>query len=116
MTESMFRLTRNKPPAIRDRQLHRRRRRALVVPGRVARVPDEDARHAAVHADRHEEGHPVLDPLRVHVSDDRVADDRDGEDEKHDDAAEAQAVGDDGADYYIGMTCQLEDILQSRGQ
>lgn len=71
---------------------------------RVARVPDQNAGYAAVHANRHKEGHPVLDLLRVDVSDHRIANDGDGEDKEHDDAAEAEAVGDDRAYYYAQMS------------
>lgn len=106
----------HKPAAVRDRQLQRARRRALVVAGGVARVPDEDARHGAVQARRHQERHAVLGAGEVgaQVRDRGVPDDGQREHEQHERAAQVLAVGeqrhDDGDDRCDGIGGDGEEL------
>lgn len=88
-------LTSNESTTIGNGQLQRRRRGPLIVTGRVIRHPDQNARHASVHASRHHESHTILDFGVAGISDDGVSDYSDGEGEKHDDTTEFEAVGDE---------------------
>lgn len=87
--------TGNETTAVRDGELHGRRRGAFVVTGRVVGVPDQDARYTGVHAGRHQKGHAVLNFRVVDVRDHRVPDDGYGEREEHDHASELHAIGHD---------------------
>lgn len=64
---------RDKPSAIRNRELRARGRCAHVVTGRVVANPAEDARNRGVEAGRHQERHSVLDPVRIDVGNHCIA-------------------------------------------
>jgi hypothetical protein len=98
-------LTRHETSRIRNGKLESRRRGPLVVAGRVVRVPDQHAGHAAVHADSHEARHGEPHVGRGDVCDDGVAGDGDGEGEEHDDAAEFEAVGCECDNHYYRLSC-----------
>lgn len=71
---------------------------------RVVRVPDQHARHGAVHAHGHEASHSEADAGRLDVSNSCVAGDGDGQHDEHGNATELDAVGDEGD----------EDCLEAR--
>lgn len=71
---------------------------------RVVRVPHQHARHGAVHAHGHEARHAEADTGRLDMGDCGVAGDGDGEHNKHGEAAELDAVRDEGDGNLV--TCQ----------
>lgn len=83
-------------------KLERRGGGALVVAGRVVGVPHQHARDAAVHADGHEAGRGEAGARGGHVGDDGVARDGDGQGAEHDDAAEPEAVREEGDEDWRG--------------
>ena len=86
-------LTGHKASAVGNGQLQGRGGRPLIMAGGVVRVPHENARNTAVHSDGHEARHSESHLGRGHIRNHRVADDRDGQGEEHNDPAKPQPVG-----------------------
>jgi len=68
------------------------------VTGGVVRHPNQDTRHARVHAGCHEKSHAVLDFCVFDIGDGRVSDDSDGESEQHDDTTKLKTIRDESND------------------
>lgn len=62
----------------------------------VVRVPDQHARHGAVHSKGHETCHGEAHLGGFNMGDDGVACDGDGEHAEHDDSTKLEAVGQEG--------------------
>lgn len=88
--------TGNKPSAVGHGQLQSGRCRPLKVPGGIVRVPDQHARHGAVHAHGHEARHAEAHAGGLDVRNGGVAGDGNGQHGEHGGAAEFDAVRDEG--------------------
>lgn len=89
---------RHKPPRIGNHKLQRRSSSPLIMSRRIIRIPNQHTRNTSIHARSHQKRHPILHlwMLDADISYHGVADDGGEQGDEHDDAAEFEAVGDEG--------------------